>query len=62
MAERSRKMASTWSKVPRKELESKLNLAMQMLVKIAGNKETWTLSEARRVIKQIADVEEDTPK
>ena len=55
-------MASTWSKVPRKELESKLNLAMQMLQKIAGNKETWTLSEARRVIKQIAEVKEDTSK
>ena len=41
------------SKLPQEELVRRLRLALQMLLKIAGNKETWTLSEARRVIKDI---------
>ena len=45
-------MKQPLSKLPRKELTRRFSLAMQMLTKIAGNKETWTLSEARRVIKE----------
>ena len=41
------------SKLPQEELVRRLRLALQMLLKIAGNKETWTLSEARRVIADI---------
>ena len=41
------------SKLPQEELVRRLRLALQMLQKIASNKETWTLSETRRVIKDI---------
>ena len=40
--------------IPRKELEEKLITALRMLLKIANNKETWTLDEVRRTIKAIA--------
>ena len=41
------------SKLPRAELIRRLRTALQMLNKIAGSKEPWTLSEARRVIADI---------
>ena len=41
------------SKLPQEELVRRLRLALQMLQKIASNKETWTLSETRRVIADI---------
>ena len=41
------------SKLPRAELIRRLRTALQMLNKIAGNKEPWTLSEARWVIADI---------
>ena len=53
-------MKQPLSKLPRKELTRRFSLAMQMLSKIAGNKETWTLSETRRVIKECTqDVDDD---
>ena len=40
--------------IPRKELEHKLSIALRMLLKIAGEKETWTVGEVWRTIKDIA--------
>ena len=45
------------TKIPRKELEHKLSIALRMLLKIAGEKETWTVGEVWRVIKDIASEE-----
>ena len=47
------------SKLPRAELIRRLRAALQMLNKIAGNKEPWTLGEARRVIADITKVADD---
>lgn len=40
--------------IPRKDLEAKLAAALRMLLKIASDKEVWTLDEVRRTIKDIA--------
>ena len=47
------------SKLSRGELIRRLRAALQMLNKIASNKEPWTLSEARRVIADITKVAGD---
>lgn len=43
--------------IARKDLEAKLRTALRMLLKIANNKEAWTLDEVRRTIKDIASKE-----
>ena len=50
---------STWDLLTKQDLERKLSRALHMLSKIAGDKEVWTISEVKKVIKAASAGKKD---
>ena len=54
-------VVSTWDLLTKQDLERKLSSTLHMLSKIAGEKEIWTVSEVKKVIKVTFAGKKDYP-
>ncbi len=44
-----------WEKLSRKQLESRINKAVGMLVRIAGEKEVWNTYQLKKLLAELTD-------